>query len=157
MPTFLQAQLEPQCTYTPCSPHPLLTYLPPLFFQASFPSCPLKFDPIHILLVALLPHLLVTPGPPPSSPTSNCREHETTYTHPHLSGNIREGESWRDMTACWRNHVPGTQTSLRSPLLCWNTTSSSPLTLTKDQACLESAGEPPTVRAAKTRRGARVI
>lgn len=32
-----------------------------------------------------------------------------------------------------------------------------PLTFVKDQACLESAGEPPTVGAAKTRRGEEVM
>lgn len=111
-------------TLLPSSP----TYLSPTSFLPSI---------LSLVPPQTRPYPYPVGCPPPSPPhhpqPSSFLTHpqlqkawNNIHTHPHLSGNIREGESWRDVTACWRNRVPGTQTSLRSPRLCWNTTSSSP-------------------------------
>ena len=75
-------------------PAPPVSYLltSHLFLSlASFPSCPLQFDPIHILLFVLLPHLLVpflNPHPPP--PTAECmNQHTHTHLHTHTPSPVR--------------------------------------------------------------------
>ena len=134
------------------------TYLPPTSFSPShpFPRAPSNSTPsiscyLSSFLTCSSPSSTPIHHPQLQNAWTNIHTHTYTHTHPHLSGTIREGESWRDVTACWRNRVPRNRdlAALTSAVL--EHSELQPLTFVTDQACLESAGEPPTGRAAETR------